>query len=150
MTIGRLTRLGRSELDAEMARATRDHQANSKTSSPSPTVLRGVIKTEMGAIKDKFGSPRRAIITHDPGDLGAEDLIDDEPFVFLMTRAGYVKTVAAGSFRTQGRGGRGIAGAKLKEEDLVSHVIHTTAHEFILFFSNAWSCVPAQGARDPA
>jgi DNA gyrase subunit A len=53
-----------------------------------------------------------------------------------MTQAGYVKTVAAGSFRTQGRGGRGIAGAKLKEQDLVSQVIHTSAHEFILFFSN--------------
>ena len=86
-------------------------------------------------MKDKFGTPRRAIITHDPGESNVEDLIDDEELVFLMTRAGYVKTVAAGAFRTQGRGGRGIAGAKLKEEDLISQVIHTTAHAFLLFFS---------------
>ena len=68
--------------------------------------------------------------------MNVEDLIDDEELVFLMTRAGYVKTVAAGAFRTQGRGGRGIAGAKLKEEDLISQVIHTTAHAYLLFFSN--------------
>ena len=72
--------------------------------------MRGVIKTEMGEIRTKFATDRRAIITHDPGELGAEDFIDDEDLVFLTTRAGYVKTVAAGAFRTQGRGGRGIAG----------------------------------------
>ncbi len=135
MTISRLTRLSRTEYDQEM----KDLRATIKELKDilsKPAVLRGVIKTEMGEVASKFANPRRAIITHDPGELGAEDFINDEPLVFLMTRAGYVKTVQAGSFRTQGRGGRGIAGAKLKEEDLVSQVIHTTAHEFILFFSN--------------
>ncbi|MBA2609044.1 MAG: DNA gyrase subunit A [Actinobacteria bacterium] len=135
MTIGRLTRLGRSELDAEMAQL-RETIKELEDILSTPEVLRTVIKTEMGAIRDKFGTERRAIITHDPGELGAEDFIDDEDLVFLITRAGYVKTVAAGAFRTQGRGGRGIAGAKLKEEDLVAQVIHTTAHAFLLFFSN--------------
>ena len=135
MQIVRLTRLARTDLAQEMA----DLQVTIKELEEilsKPAVLRGVIKTELAEIKDRYGSPRRAEITHDPGELGSEDLIDDEPLVLLMTRAGYVKTVAAGSFRTQGRGGRGIAGAKLKEEDLVSQVIHTSAHEFILFFSN--------------
>ena len=135
MTIGRLTRLGRTELDNEIKelRATIKELEDILS---KPEVLRTVIKTEMGAIRDKFASDRRAIITHDPGELGAEDFINDEDLVFLITRAGYVKTVAAGAFRTQGRGGRGIAGAKLKEEDLVAQVIHTTAHAFLLFFSN--------------
>jgi DNA gyrase subunit A len=53
-----------------------------------------------------------------------------------MTKAGYVKTVQADAFRTQGRGGRGVQGAKLKEEDLVTQIIHTTAHAYLLFFSN--------------
>ena len=88
------------------------------------------------SIKEEFGSPRRAEITFDPGEIGLEDLIEDEPLVVTMTRAGYVKTVAASSFRTQGRGGRGVQGAKLKEEDLVSQIIHTTAHAYLLFFSN--------------
>ncbi|HUR78920.1 MAG TPA: DNA gyrase subunit A [Acidimicrobiales bacterium] len=135
MTIARLTRLSRSEYDQEM-KDLRATITELQEILGNPGVLRGVIKTELGAIKDKYATARRAQITHDPGELGSEDLIDDEPLVLLMTRAGYVKTVAAGSFRTQGRGGRGIAGAKLKEEDLVSQVIHTTAHEFILFFSN--------------
>jgi DNA gyrase subunit A len=81
-------------------------------------------------------SPRRAEITFDPGDMNIEDLIEDEDLVVTMTRAGYIKTVQAGAFRTQGRGGRGIQGAKLKEEDLVSHIITTTAHAYLLFFSN--------------
>jgi DNA gyrase subunit A len=135
MTIGRLTRLARSELEAEIAQL-RETIKELEDILAKPEVLRSVIKTEMGEIRTKFATDRRAIITHDPGELGAEDFIDDEDLVFLMTRAGYVKTVAAGAFRTQGRGGRGIAGAKLKEEDLVSQVIHTTAHAFLLFFSN--------------
>jgi len=135
MTIGRLTRLGRSELETQVAELKR-LISELEGILGDPAVLRTVIKTELGDIKERFGTPRRAIVTHDPGDMNVEDLIDDEPLVFLMTRAGYVKTVAAGAFRTQGRGGRGIAGAKLKEEDLISQVIHTTAHAFLLFFSN--------------
>jgi DNA gyrase subunit A len=135
MTIARLTRLSRSEYDQEM-KDLRVTITELEEILSKPEVLRGVIKSELAAVRDKFATPRRAQITHDPGELGNEDLIDDEPLVFLMTRAGYVKTVAAGAFKTQGRGGRGIAGAKLKAEDLVSQVIHTSAHEFILFFSN--------------
>src|SRR5260370_5126377 len=64
------------------------------------------------------------------------DLIDDEELVVSMTRAGCIKTVAANALRTQGRGGRGVQGTRLKEEDLVSRIIHTSAHAFLLFFSN--------------
>jgi DNA gyrase subunit A len=64
------------------------------------------------------------------------DLIDDEELVVTMTKAGYIKTTAADAFRTQGRGGRGVQGTKLKEEDLVTHIITTTAHAYLLFFSN--------------
>src|SRR5205085_11600206 len=81
-------------------------------------------------------TPRRSEITYDPGEIGVEDLIEDEPLVVTMSRAGYIKTVAAGAFRTQGRGGRGVSGASLKEQDLISQIIHTTAHAYLLFFSN--------------
>jgi DNA gyrase subunit A len=96
-----------------------------------------VIKTELIAVRDEFATPRRAELTYDQGDMAAEDLIDDEDLVVTMTRAGYVKAVAAGTFRTQARGGRGVRGANLKEEDLIAHVIHTTAHAHLLLFSNA-------------
>jgi DNA gyrase subunit A len=68
--------------------------------------------------------------------MSAEDLVDDKELVVVMTEAGYVKTIEAGAFRTQARGGRGVSGAKLKADDLVSHVIFTTAHAHLLFFSN--------------
>ena len=111
--------------------------------------LRGVIKDEMGEIREKFATPRRSEITFDVGDLDIEDLIDDEDLVVTMTAKGYVKTVAADAFRTQGRGGRGVAGAKLRDEDWVNHIIHTSAHAYLLFFSNLGPRLPAQGPRDP-
>ena len=76
------------------------------------------------------------MITFDDGDMSAEDLITDEELVITMTKAGYVKAVPASQFRTQGRGGRGVQGARLKEEDLVTRIIHTSAHAYLLFFSN--------------
>jgi DNA gyrase subunit A len=135
LTLGRLTRLGRSELEEEMAKL-RETIAELEAILADPTKLRAVIKEELGEVRATFATPRKAEITFDPGDIGVEDLIDDEPLVFTMTKAGYVKTVAAGAFRTQGRGGRGIQGAKLKEEDLITQIIHTTAFAYLLFFSN--------------
>ena len=136
MPLGRLTRLGRSELEAELA-ALRETIAELEAILADEGRLRGVIRDELGTVRDRFGNPRRSVITVDPGDLGAEDLIDDEELVITMTRAGYVKAVTADAFRTQARGGRGVQGTKLKEEDIVSQVIHTTAHSHLLVFSNA-------------
>jgi len=135
MTLGRLTRLGRRELDEEMAKL-RATIAELEAILADEGRLREVIKTELGEVRAQFATPRRAQITFDPGDIGVEDLIGDEPLVVTMTKAGYVKTVAADAFRTQARGGRGVQGARLKEEDLVTAIIHTTAHSYLLFFSN--------------
>jgi DNA gyrase subunit A len=65
-----------------------------------------------------------------------EDLIDDEELVVTMSAKGYIKTTSADAFRTQGRGGRGVAGAKLRDEDYVTHLVSTTAHAYLLLFSN--------------
>ncbi len=135
MTLGRLTRLGKAELEKEMAEL-RETIAELESILSDPLKLRTVIKTEMTEIRDQFATDRRAEITYDPGELNAEDFIDDAPLVVTMTKAGYIKTTAAGAFRSQGRGGRGIAGARLKEEDLVTQIIHTSAHAYLLFFSN--------------
>ncbi len=135
MTLAKLTRLGRSDLDNEMARL-RETITELERILNDPEALREVIKTEMGEIRAKFATPRKAQIIFDPGDIGVEDLIEDEPLVITMTKAGYIKAMPADTFRTQGRGGRGVQGAKLKEEDLVSHIVHTSAHAYLLFFSN--------------
>ncbi len=148
MTLGRLTRLGRSELEAEMEdlRAT---IAELEAILSDDAKLRGVIESEMTAIRDKYANPRRSVITHDPGEMGVEDLISDEEIVVTMTRAGYIKSVAAAAFRTQGRGGRGVQGARLKEEDLVSQVVHTSAHAFLLLFSNQGKVYRLRGHEIP-
>ena len=135
MTLSRLTRLGRSQLEEELAKLL-ETIAELQAILGDEGRLRQVIKDEMGEIRTKHAQPRRAEITYDPGDIDILDLIDDEELVVTMTRAGYIKTVAADAFRTQGRGGRGVAGAKLKDQDYVERIVHTTAHAFLLFFSN--------------
>jgi DNA gyrase subunit A len=148
MTLGRLTRLGRTELEEEMAKLL-ETIIELESILADDAKLRGVIATEMTAIRDTYANPRRSIVTHDPGEMGVEDLIDDEEIVVTMTTAGYIKSVAAVAFRTQGRGGRGVQGARLKEEDLVSEVIHTSAHAYLLLFSNRGKVYRLRGHEIP-
>jgi DNA gyrase subunit A len=135
MTLGRLTRLGRSELEEEMAKL-RETIAELEAILADEGRLHEVIKTELADVRQQFANPRRSELTYDPGEMNAEDLIDDEEIVVTMSRAGYIKAVQAASFRTQGRGGRGVRSANLKEEDLVAQVIHTSSHAHLLLFSN--------------
>ena len=87
-------------------------------------------------MREEYGDERRTRITFDPGAIDTLDLIDDEELVVVVSKSGYVKTVAADAFRRQSRGGRGVAGAKLRDEDYVEHLLTTTAHSYLLFFSN--------------
>ena len=97
---------------------------------------RRVVADELEDIRDKFGDERRSRIIPDDGELSLEDLIADEELVVTITAAGYVKAVLAKSYRTQGRGGRGVRGQQLREDDVITHVLHTSAHAYLLFFSN--------------
>ena len=135
MPLSRLTRLGKTNLEEELAQL-RETIAELEAILGDDAKLRQVIKDEMTAIRDEHANPRRTPIEFDPGDLDIEDLIDDEELVVMLTRNGYIKSVTADSFRTQGRGGRGVQGARLKDEDVVTDIIHTTAHAYLLFFSN--------------
>jgi DNA gyrase subunit A len=135
MTLGRLTRLGRIDLEEEMAQL-RLSMAALELILNDPAELRSVIETELAEIRSKSANPRRSQIVHDPGELGSDDLIEDEPIVVTITRAGYIKAVSADAFRPQSRGGRGVQGTRLKEEDLITEVVHTTALAHVLLFSN--------------
>ena len=148
MTLGRLTRLGRSDLESEME-SLRAEISGYEAILGDDVILRSVIRTEMSEVRTKFANDRRSMITHDPGELGVEDLIDDEEIVLTMTGAGYVKTVSIDAFRTQGRGGRGVRGANLKEEDLITQVIHTTALSHLLLFSNRGKVYRLRGHEVP-
>ena len=135
MTLGRLTRLGRAELDQEMAELVATI-GELEAILGDEAKMRGVIADELADVKARFAEERRTRIVHDPGDLSEEDLIHDDEIVVTLTRAGYVKAVAADAFRTQSRGGRGVQGARLKEEDLIREVVYATALSHLLLFSN--------------
>jgi DNA gyrase subunit A len=135
MPLRRLTALERKKLHdelEELLQAIKELESILK----SKAKLRGVIKKELADIRDRYGDDRRTKITFDTGDLDVLDLIEDEEVVVVLSKKGYVKAVAADAFRRQGRGGRGVAGARLRDEDYVEQLLITTAHSYLLFFSN--------------
>ncbi len=135
MTLGRLTRLGRSELEEEMAELKKTIAELESILGHRSKLLR-VISDELGSVREKFAGERRTRVVHDPGDLSEEDLIEDDEIVVTLSRAGYVKAVSTDAFRTQSRGGRGVQGARLKEEDLIREAVYATSLSHLLLFSN--------------
>ncbi|MED6303552.1 MAG: DNA gyrase subunit A [Actinomycetota bacterium] len=135
MQLSRLTRLGRTRLEEELvdlkARIGELEQILNNESQ-----LRAVIKEELSEVRAEHDTPRRSQIVFDEGDMEVEDLIDNEPVVITLSKGGYIKSVAVDTFRTQGRGGRGVQGARLKEDDILVRVLTTTAHSYLLFFTN--------------
>ena len=135
MQLRQLTRLSRIDLETEQ-KDVKERIKELESILNSDKKLRGVISTELSAIRDSFATPRVCQITADVGEMSVEDLVDNKELVVVMTEAQYIKAVSADSFRTQGRGGRGVSGARLKADDIVRHVIFTTSHSYLLFFSN--------------
>jgi len=135
MQLRQLTRLSRIDLERELEDV-RSTIRELLAILADDVLLRGVIKDELVAIKEEFATPRKCQIALDLGEMSIEDLVDDKELVVVMTDAQYVKAVPAGSFKTQSRGGRGVSGGRLKTDDIVRHVIFTTSHAFLLFFSN--------------
>ena len=102
----------------------------------SDELQREVVAEELTLIREKYGDARRSRIIPDLGEMSLEDLIADEELVVTITAAGYVKAVLAVAYRTQGRGGRGVKGQDLRQDDVITHVLHTSAHAYLLFFTN--------------
>ncbi len=135
MQLRQLTRLSRIDLEREMAEVA-ERMTELQSILDDPEKLRGVIKSEMLAVREAFATPRVCPIAFDTGDMSIEDLVDDKELVIVMTEAQYIKAVPAANFKVQGRGGRGVNSARLKTDDIVKHVIFTTSHAHLLFFSN--------------
>ncbi|HUK76388.1 MAG TPA: DNA gyrase subunit A [Thermoleophilia bacterium] len=96
----------------------------------------GVIKSELGELKRLYNDDRRTEIVPDEGDFDIEDLIAEQQMVITVTKTGYVKRLPTATYRQQKRGGVGIAGMDLKEEDEVEHLFITSTHHFLLFFTS--------------
>jgi DNA gyrase subunit A len=102
----------------------------------SPEKQRQIISEELQAIVDKYGDDRRSKLVPFDGDMSIEDLIAEEDIVVTITRGGYVKRTKTEDYRSQKRGGKGVRGAKLKQDDIVDHFFVTTTHQWLLFFTN--------------
>ncbi|MBD8058277.1 DNA gyrase subunit A [Cellulomonas sp. JH27-2] len=97
---------------------------------------RDIVSTELSEIVDKYGDDRRTQILPFDGEVSIEDLIAEEEMVVTITRGGYAKRTRSDNYRAQRRGGKGVRGAQLREDDLVDHFFVTTTHHWLLFFTN--------------
>ncbi|HEY0561428.1 MAG: gyrase, subunit [Mycobacterium sp.] len=102
----------------------------------NPLRQRQIISDELTAIIEKFGDERRTRIIPAEGDMSVEDLIAREDVVVTVTRGGYAKRTKVDLYRSQRRGGKGVQGATLREDDIVDHFFVTTTHHWLLFFTN--------------
>ncbi len=134
MPLRRLTKLAREELDKEHAELL-ERMGYLTSLLGDPVKLRAVIKEELAEIRKKHADGRRTTVRADDGDFDVEDLIAEEDVIISVSRAGYVKRLPVDVFKSQGRGGKGVRGQNLKEEDVVKHVFTTTTHNWMLFFT---------------
>jgi DNA gyrase subunit A len=95
-----------------------------------------ILKSEMADIAEKFGDDRRTEIVADQGEFTVEDLIAEEDMVITISHTGYIKRISISTYRRQRRGGRGLNGADLKEDDWVEHLFIASTHDYLLVFTN--------------
>ena len=101
------------------------------------SLILAIIKEEVTALRDKYGDERRTkVITHELGKFSDEELIPDEQVVVTLTSANYIKRSPEIEYKKQGRGGKGRRGMTTREEDIIEHVVVTSTHDFLLFFTN--------------
>jgi DNA gyrase subunit A len=135
MPLRRLTALEVDKLRTELAEL-QGLIAELQRILDDPKVRWGIIKEELAEIRGSFSEPRRSRIVPDEGDLSLEDLIADDELIVTVSQTGYIKSVPASTYRTQARGGRGVKAAEVQGDDVIQHLVHTTAHAYLLFFTN--------------
>jgi len=134
MRLQRLTGLERDKIVSEYEELMRliDH-LNAVLASEE--LQRGIIKTELEDIRERYGDARRTDINYQGGDFSTEDMIADEAMVITISREGYIKRTNLDEYRAQGRGGQGSRGAATKKDDFTEHLFVATTHEYLLFFT---------------
>ena len=98
--------------------------------------VNGIIKEELQEISDAYGDERRTEITHAEGEIDIEDLIADQQMVISITNSGYIKSLPLSTYRQQRRGGVGVTGMDMKDDDYIEHLFVTSTHDYLLFFTN--------------
>jgi len=102
----------------------------------SEQVLLGVIKEEMGVLREKYENPRRTLLLPEEGEFRMEDVIANEGCIITVTHKGFIKRTAVSSYRSQKRGGKGVIGSGQHDEDFVEHLFTASTHDYIMFFMN--------------
>ena len=114
-----------------------------------PEKLKGVLRDELIAIRDKFGDERKTEIQEIEDEIDIEDLIEEETCAFTLSNQGYMKRMPVDTYRTQGRGGRGVSAQNLKEEDYVKNLQIASTHDHMLFFTNIGKVHHRKGYQIP-
>ncbi len=131
----RLTDLNREKLEQEY-KELEEKISYFKGLLADPALIRGVLKDELTALRDKYGDKRYTEIQDVADEIDVEDLIEEEQCVFTLTHGGYIKRLPVSEYRSQGRGGKGIRAMATKEEDYVETVFTASTHDYILFFTS--------------
>ena len=148
MQLKRLQGLEREKLEAEYGELEK-RIAYYRELLSNEEMLKGVLKDELTAIRDKYGDDRLTEIQDVEDEIDIEDLIEEEQCVFTLSHAGYCKRVPASTYRSQKRGGRGVTGMTTKEEDFVEGVFTASTHDYILFFTNLGKVHRRKGYQIP-
>lgn len=139
MRLQQLTGLERDKVRAEYDELQRKI-AELKAILADEILQRGIIKTELTEITERYNDPRRTAIEIDEADISIEDLIEDEEVVITISHAGYIKRTPVTEYRAQGRGGRGAQGVRTRGEDFVEHMFVATNHQTLLLFTESGRC----------
>ncbi len=135
MRLQRLTGLERDKIVAEYEKLV-ERIAYLKRILETPQMVLDIIKEEMIEIRDKYADARRTEITFSADDIDLDELIQEEEMVVTLTHFGYVKRISSSAYRAQKRGGKGVTGLTAREEDFAEHVMVTSTHSNLLFFTN--------------
>ena len=148
MQLKRLQGLEREKLEAEYEELEKRIEYYRELLA-NEEMLKGVLKDELIAIRDKYGDDRLTEIQDVEDEIDIEELIEEEQCVFTLSHAGYCKRVPASTYRSQKRGGRGVTGMTTKEEDFVEGVFTASTHDYILFFTNLGKVHRRKGYQIP-
>ena len=139
MRLQRLTGLERDKIQNEYA-GLRQQILEYIEILGSETLQRGIIKTELGEIRERYGDARRTEISYADGEISIEDMMENAEMVITISHLGYVKRTSSSEYRQQGRGGRGSRGTKTRNEDFVEQIFVANNHDYLLLFTELGKC----------
>ena len=139
MRLQRLTGLERSKIEQEYLEVIQLIE-QLKSILASPQKMLGIVKDEVRRLKEKYGDARRTQIVVEEGEIGYEDTIEQKDMVISISHAGYIKRQEISAYRSQRRGGKGVIGARTKEEDYIEHLFVANTHAYLLILTDRGRC----------